>query len=91
MSFMLLDFVKVFVYRHWNFELTAKLWPSKYRRDRVKLMKGRKIIKARIDANFAKVRKQIKMIYAVRAFEEGLKKNGKSAATIVDKEKKISQ
>ena len=30
--FMLLDQVKLFVYKYWNFELTVKMWPTKERR-----------------------------------------------------------
>lgn len=69
---MLLDFVKVAIYKYWNFELTAILWPSKFRRDQVKLRRGRKIIHARIQKNIDKIRRQAKVIFAVRAFETRL-------------------
>lgn len=33
--FFVLDFIKVFVFRYWSFELTAKLWPSPSRRNKL--------------------------------------------------------
>jgi H+-transporting ATPase len=35
--FMFLDIIKVFIYRNWSFELTATLWPTKERRQELKL------------------------------------------------------
>jgi hypothetical protein len=76
---MLLDFVKVFVYKHWSFEVTAKLFPTASRRNEVIRRQGRKVIKARIDVNIEKVRKAMKLIYAVRCFEAGLLLKNKGA------------
>jgi hypothetical protein len=79
---MLLDFVKVFVYKYWSFELTAKLVPTNFRKNELIRRQGRAIIQSRIAVNFAKVRKQAKVIYAVRCFEAALKKHAKGGAAV---------
>ena len=42
--FMLLDQVKLFVYKYWNFELTVKMWPTAARRQ---VRDEKRVLKAR--------------------------------------------
>ncbi|KAI9504176.1 H(+)-ATPase [Coemansia spiralis] len=67
--FVILDLVKVFVFRIWSFELTVKLWPTRVRKERLRIKKERKVIDERVNANVDKVRKVCKVIYAANAFE----------------------
>ncbi|RKP07492.1 H(+)-ATPase, partial [Thamnocephalis sphaerospora] len=53
--FVLLDFVKVQLFRCWSFELTAKLWPSPARRRKLAQRKAQAIAQKRIDANVEKM------------------------------------
>ena len=69
-TFMLLDVVKVYVFRLWSFELTAKLWPSNARKQKLANRKARKIIDDRVEANFEKVRRAARTINAVNAFSQ---------------------
>jgi len=55
--FVVLDFVKVMVMRRWSFEMTARLWPSAARRNKLKERKAQAIVDARVEKNFAKARK----------------------------------
>ncbi|KAJ2782598.1 hypothetical protein H4R18_002166 [Coemansia javaensis] len=66
--FVLLDAVKVFVFRIWSFELTVRLWPTRARKDRLRHKKERLVIEARVRANVEKVRRVCKVIYAADAF-----------------------
>lgn len=81
---MLLDFVKVFVIKNWNFKVTAYLWPVNSRRAELRRRVGQEIIQKRIDANFDMVRRAVKVIGAVNAFEDRVctkKKSLESAQT----------
>jgi H+-transporting ATPase len=84
---MLLDFVKVFVYKHWSFDMTAKMFPTNSRRAEVVRRNGRKIIKARIDRNFDRVRAQSKMIWAAKCFVEAGKARGVKEVAKVSEDK----
>jgi len=54
--FMLLDFVKVWFYRIWNYELTTKLWPTKVRKDHLKVKQVQQAIDLRIRGIARKMR-----------------------------------
>lgn len=60
--FVFLDFVKVMVVRNWNFELTAKLWPSPARRKKLADRKAQEIVDRRVEVNVIKVRKAVNAI-----------------------------
>jgi len=53
---VLIDVCKVFVYRHWNYELTAKLWPSPTRRNEARRRRERAVQLQRIAAIQRKLR-----------------------------------
>lgn len=61
--FIILDQVKVQIYKIWSFELTATLWPVRSRREKLKARRAQKIRLARIKIN---IRKAKKIINAVR-------------------------
>ncbi|KAJ1799131.1 hypothetical protein LPJ59_002040, partial [Coemansia sp. RSA 2399] len=72
--FVVLDLVKVFVFRIWSFELTVKLWPTRARKERLRFKKERQAIERRVNANVDKVRRACKVIYAVSIIEKGARK-----------------
>jgi H+-transporting ATPase len=67
-TFMLLDIVKVYTFKWWSFELTAKLWPSQSHGEKLTRRQARKQIDDRVKSNFSKVRKAVNTINAVHAF-----------------------
>ncbi|KAI8866307.1 ATPase, P-type, K/Mg/Cd/Cu/Zn/Na/Ca/Na/H-transporter, partial [Ramicandelaber brevisporus] len=67
--FMVLDVVKVFVIRSWSFELTAKLWPSKARKDKLAKRRADAIVNARIHTNLEKVKKVSRALFAAALLE----------------------
>ncbi|KAI8899305.1 H(+)-ATPase [Globomyces pollinis-pini] len=66
--FMLLDVVKVMTFKYWSFKLTAMLWPSPARRDKLSVRETRRIVLNRYENNVKKVRRCILLISAARAF-----------------------
>jgi len=54
--FMLLDFIKVWFYGMWNYELTVKLWPTKIRKERLKQKKIKEALDKRIEKTAKKMR-----------------------------------
>jgi len=68
--FVVLDFVKVQLFRYWSFELTAKLWPSKSRRTKLQNRKTNAINQARISINISKVRKVVIISKVLLAFKK---------------------
>lgn len=67
--FALMDQVKVLVYKYWSFELTATLWPSKERRDKLKLRKEEALRMERVEITVQKVRRIIKFIECATKFK----------------------
>ncbi|KAJ1820077.1 hypothetical protein GGH91_002251 [Coemansia sp. RSA 2671] len=67
--FVVLDAVKVFVFRIWSFELTVKLWPTRARKEKLRHRKERRLVEERVRQNIEKVRKASRVIYAASAFE----------------------
>ncbi|CAG8625549.1 21795_t:CDS:2 [Cetraspora pellucida] len=81
--FLVLDFVKVMVFRYWSFELTARLWPTPSRKKKLRNRHERHIFEANISRNVKKVRKVVlmsKVIVALRAAVEESKKKKKITA-----------
>jgi len=64
--FMLLDFIKVAFYRKWNFALTVKLWPTKARKERLKIKRAKQAIDLRVAETVHKVRKVCHMVAFAR-------------------------
>ncbi|KAJ3104510.1 hypothetical protein HDU97_009123 [Phlyctochytrium planicorne] len=69
LAFMFLDIVKVLVIKYWSFELTARLWPSKSRREELKRRLELRARKVRVDANIEKVRKVLRICTALVAWK----------------------
>jgi len=68
--FMLMDMVKCLIYKYWNFELTACLWPSPERRAKLAARKVLAIKQHRVSANIRKVHRVVNcVIGGVRAFK----------------------
>ena len=57
--FMFLDQVKLFVYAHWSYELTVKLWPTRARKEVRDEKREKKAAKARFARGARAVRRQI--------------------------------
>ncbi|ORY05772.1 plasma-membrane proton-e [Basidiobolus meristosporus CBS 931.73] len=70
--FIVLDFVKVFLFRVWSFELTATLWPSPSRRRKLVERKAQKELSARVATNTEKVRTAVRAIGAVALLQNGV-------------------
>ncbi|KAJ1934743.1 hypothetical protein GGF37_006255, partial [Kickxella alabastrina] len=68
--FVVLDAIKVFIFRIWSFELTVKLWPTRARKDQLRHRKERRVTEERVQGNVAKLRRISKAIYAVSAFKK---------------------
>ncbi|KAF9364570.1 hypothetical protein BGX34_001117 [Mortierella sp. NVP85] len=68
--FIILDFVKVYIFRNWSFEFTAHAWPSKERREKLAARKQRVIQQKRVWSSIDKVREvglKIKVLEALKA------------------------
>ncbi|KAJ1659708.1 hypothetical protein IWQ61_001261 [Dispira simplex] len=63
--FMVLDVVKVWFIRVWSFELTATLWPTKTRRNKLTNRKEQAEVLKRVNHNVNRVRTVSKALYAV--------------------------
>ena len=68
--FMLLDVVKVYTFKVWSFELTAKLWPTPKQKEKLAKREARKIVVDRAEKNWCKVRKAARAINAASAFSQ---------------------
>jgi len=71
--FMILDIVKVAVFRAWSFELTATLWPTPARRRKLANRKAQAIVKARVTVNIDKVRNVLRMTSVIAALKHASK------------------
>ncbi|KAG0213148.1 hypothetical protein BGX31_001335 [Mortierella sp. GBA43] len=68
--FVVLDFVKVYIFNNWSFEFTARVWPSKERREKLNARKQREIQQKRVWASIDKVRQiglKVKALEALKA------------------------
>ncbi|KAJ1914618.1 hypothetical protein H4219_004704 [Mycoemilia scoparia] len=68
--FMILDIVKVFVFRVWSFELTVRLWPTRKRKQRLAQKKAQRAIQRRVQINVQKLKRFSKVIEAATAFKD---------------------
>ena len=66
--FMLLDIVKVVVFKTWSFELTAMLWPVPSRRNKLAKKKAEAIRQTSVAITKKKVKRAIYTIISARAF-----------------------
>jgi H+-transporting ATPase len=66
--FMILDIVKVLIFKNWSFELTAKLWPTPTRKRKLAQRKEKEVHKARVEKNIRKLKAVAKSINACSAF-----------------------
>jgi H+-transporting ATPase len=73
--FLLLDVVKVYTFKVWSFELTAKLWPVPSRREKLKVRKAQAILDERLHRNNAKAKKVLKCIIAANKLKKGMKRS----------------
>ncbi|KAI8393358.1 plasma-membrane proton-efflux P-type ATPase [Radiomyces spectabilis] len=67
--FMFLDVVKVFVFRYWNFELTAYLWPTKARRAKLAARKVETAKQDYLDSAWGKVNRDVQVHNIASAFK----------------------
>ncbi|KAI8617600.1 hypothetical protein BC830DRAFT_1166862 [Chytriomyces sp. MP71] len=84
LMFMLLDIVKVMIFRHWSFELTVKLYPTKARKAILEGRMAKQEAKLRAKGNVTKVRKVLYISMGLVAFkkaaEAGTKKRSSHEA-----------
>ncbi|CAJ0751966.1 9735_t:CDS:2 [Entrophospora sp. SA101] len=77
--FVFLDFVKVAIFKYWSFELTARLWPSKSRKTKLRSRKLDASYQIRISRTVAKIRKVVIICKVLLAFEHAKKSSRKKA------------
>ncbi|KAI9179552.1 hypothetical protein H9P43_004880 [Blastocladiella emersonii ATCC 22665] len=75
-----LDLVKVFIFKYWSFEFTARAWPVKSRTDKLAFRKVDDARKLRVKANWQKVRDLMPMFKVIAAFKSG----GKASSGALD-------
>ncbi|RUS14058.1 H+ ATPase [Endogone sp. FLAS-F59071] len=75
--FLFLDVIKVQVFRAWNFELTAKLFPSPARKAKLAARQADALQRARVMGNWKKAQKVTKMTGVILAMQTAVeaKKN----------------
>ncbi|CAB4375040.1 unnamed protein product [Rhizophagus irregularis] len=66
--FVILDIIKVIVFKYWSFELTAKLWPTPRRRARLTTRNREREKSRQVRGNFLKLQKVILLVKVIRAF-----------------------
>lgn len=64
-----LDYIKVQIFRHWSFEMTAKFAPTKARRAKMKQRRVQKIEHDRVFGNWRKARRVLLLSTAIRAMK----------------------
>ncbi|KAI8902417.1 hypothetical protein BC833DRAFT_616706 [Globomyces pollinis-pini] len=67
--FMLLDIVKVYVFKSWSFEFTARVWPTSAQKEKLAKKIARKIVVDRVTKNIKKAKKVLLLVKAVNAFK----------------------
>ncbi|KAI8616682.1 hypothetical protein BC830DRAFT_1255311 [Chytriomyces sp. MP71] len=70
LMFMLLDIVKVMIFRHWSFELTVKMYPTKARKAILEERMAKQEAKLRAKGNMAKVRKVLYISMGLLSFKK---------------------
>ena len=81
--FMLLDVVKVVIFKWWSYEKTVMLWPTPSRRRELARRKEVASVHIRAKSNWKKVDKVVLMANAISAFETAGTQSGKKA-TVLD-------
>ena len=64
-----MDFVKVYVYTVWSFELTAKLVPTPARRQKLVERRETRILESRVHVNINKVRNVLRIVSVLQRFK----------------------
>ncbi|KAI7903968.1 plasma-membrane proton-efflux P-type ATPase [Cokeromyces recurvatus] len=67
--FMLLDYVKVWMFRRWNFALTAKLSPTPKRRAKLEAREKEAIKRERLETAWEKVSEPVQALQIIVAFQ----------------------
>jgi hypothetical protein len=67
-TFMLLDFVKVWIFRSWSFELTARLWPTPGRRARVRERELTRRRRENAEYNWSRIARAARTVQIAKAF-----------------------
>lgn len=68
-TFMLLDFVKVWIFKSWSFELTARLWPTPGRRARVRQRESNRRRRENAQYNWSRVANVARTVQVAKAFQ----------------------
>ncbi|KAG0215237.1 hypothetical protein BGX33_001336 [Mortierella sp. NVP41] len=68
--FVFLDFVKVFIFRYWSFEFTAKAWPTRARKVKLEARKARVIQQKHVWSSIDQVRHIGLKIKALEALKQ---------------------
>ncbi|CAI2173281.1 16253_t:CDS:10 [Funneliformis geosporum] len=66
--FIFLDFIKVLIFKHWSFELTARLWPTSKQRKKLAVRKSQREKNKKVSENFSKLKKVLIMTRVIRRF-----------------------
>lgn len=61
--FMLLDYVKVYVFKRWNFALTAKLVPTSSRKAKLASRGKEAIVRQQLEDNWGKISEYVIIYY----------------------------
>ncbi|CAG8485854.1 6502_t:CDS:2, partial [Scutellospora calospora] len=70
--FVVLDFIKVMVFKYWSFEFTAKAWPTKERKTKLRERVDRQAYEEKVNRSISKVRKVVLMSKVILAFRSTL-------------------
>ncbi len=65
--FFFMDWIKCVIYHRWNFELTARLWPVKSRRNKLEARQKQQVIEDRVRKHVDSARKVLPMIRVCKA------------------------
>ncbi|KAF7722581.1 hypothetical protein EC973_002934 [Apophysomyces ossiformis] len=68
--FMILDVVKVYIFRYWSFELTAKLAPTPQRRQKLHHREIEYSKKDRVDLSWKKIHRTAELFQVIAAFQK---------------------
>ncbi|KAG0239004.1 hypothetical protein BGW41_007951, partial [Actinomortierella wolfii] len=79
----LLDFVKVFIFKHWSFEFTAHAWPTKERRAKLAARKVREAQQKHVWATIDNVRQVGLKCKVLEALKQAKKKALCTDATLI--------
>ncbi|KAF0355465.1 H+-ATPase [Gigaspora margarita] len=72
--FVVLDCIKVLIFRFWSFEFTARVWPTPQRKQKLRNRIERKAFEEKISHNIKKVRKVVLLSKVISAFRSAANK-----------------